>query len=514
MSDLDSSFDFRLRKEVRRDTAKLHDGLTGAVYPLDGVGCAIADAARDSLKAGELVSRVAGACGAMPERVERELRQMVLLGLFEDTCVESRKRLELIRKGEELASRVLENSRFSCQNSGACCRGYVFGSIREEEKIRIEALDPHKALPHLGKSPLFVETGTSSGKPTYRLGTVGEACVFLEEGPHCGLHRAFGAGAKPALCQLYPLAAIATIDGLKIYDRGECATFAVSARTGTLLEADIPRIRALVDEEIYHPMAQLHGSWRCDYGLILTLARRLDQEAKSHSPLAALHMIGHMSRGFIVALTKCPLEAGQPEAAGAVALARPSGKFRPSEEAVAANARAGLRAMAILAAGLAERVAPQDAFAPPFKAAASLLAEICRGGLGEAPLPERAQRAVAISVEGDCETALRLSLRQQLFGRELLLDDQLPAGLLRMAFVVALTLAGARLQALEGGQDVVLPHHLSAGHMIAKRTLHRPEPHGLLRVNGEQAWCILDALPLLATDLGFRRTDPRRSPTA
>ncbi|MGC1645137.1 MAG: hypothetical protein WA741_04855 [Candidatus Sulfotelmatobacter sp.] len=514
MSDLNSSFDFRLRKEVRRDTAKLHDGLTGAVYPLDGVGCAIADAARDPFKAGELVARVAGSCGAVPEQVERELRQMILLGLFEDTCVASRERLELIRKGEELASRVLEGSRFGCQNSGACCRGYVFGAIREEEKIRIEALDLHKALPRLGRSPLFVEAGTSLGRPTYRLGTVGEACVFLEDGPSCGLHRAFGAGAKPALCQLYPLAAIATIDGLKIYDRGECATFAVSAGTGTLLEEDIPRIRALVNEEIYHPMAQLHGSWRCDYGLILTLARRLDQEAKSHSPLSSLHTIGHVTRAFIVALTKCPLEAGQPEAAGEIVLSCPSEKFRPSEQAVAANARAGLRAMAILAAGLAERVAPQDAFAPPFKAAASLLVEICRGALGEAPLPERAQRAVAIAVEGDCESALRLSLRQQLFGRELLLDDQLPAGLLRMAFVVALTLAGARLRALDGGHDVVLPHHLSAGHMIAKRTLHRPEPHALLRVNGEQAWCILDALPLLATDLGFRRSDSSRSPTA
>jgi len=504
MGELNSSFDLRLREEVRLDEAKLHDGLTGGVYPLDGVGCAIADALGAHLKTGNLVSDVVGACGASPALVERELRQMVLLGLFEDTCVESRKRLELIRNGERLASRVLEGSRFGCQNSGACCRGYVFGSIREQEKIRIEALDPHKALPQLGKSPLFIEAGTSLGKPTYRLGTVGDACVFLEEGPRCGLHRAFGADAKPALCQLYPLAAIATIDGLKIYDRGECATFATSANTGTFLEEDIPRIRALVDEHIYHPMVQIHGAWRCDYGLILALARRLDREAKSQPSLSALHTIGHVSRGFIVALTKCPLEAGQPETAGAAALACPSEKFRPSEETVAANARAGLQAMAVLAAGLAERVAPQETLAPPFKAAASLLVEICRGALGEAPLPERAQRAVAISVEGDCETALRLSIRQQLFGRELLLDDQLPAGLLRIAFVVALTLAGARLRALDGGEDVVLPHHLSAGHMIAKRTLHRPEPHGLLRMNGEQAWCILDALPLLATDLGFR----------
>src|SRR5208282_198275 len=176
MGELNSSFDLRLREEVRLDEAKLHDGLTGGVYPLDGVGCAIADALGAHLKTGNLVSDVVGACGASPALVERELRQMVLLGLFEDTCVESRKRLELIRNGERLASRVLEGSRFGCQNSGACCRGYVFGSIRQQEKIRIEARDPHKALPQLGKSPLFVEAGTSLGKPTYRLGTVGDAC--------------------------------------------------------------------------------------------------------------------------------------------------------------------------------------------------------------------------------------------------------------------------------------------------------------------------------------------------
>src|ERR1017187_9758256 len=43
--------------------------------------------------------------------------------------------------------------------------------------------------------------------------------------------------------------------------------------------------------------------------------------------------------------------------------------------------------------------------------------------------------------------------------------------------------------------------------MTIKRTPHRPEPHGLLRVNGEQEWCILDVLPLLAGHLGFRRSN-------
>jgi hypothetical protein len=106
-------------------------------------------------------------------------------------------------------------------------------------------------------------------------------------------------------------------------------------------------------------------------------------------------------------------------------------------------------------------------------------------------------------MEGDSEQAMRLSLRQQLFGREMLLDDGLPAGLLRMVFVATLTLAGARLRALADGRKKVLPQHFSASHMAAKRMLHRPEPHGLLRANGEQAWPILDALPLLDRALGF-----------
>lgn len=499
MSKPKSCLNFRLRTEVKLDESELHDQLTGAKYALDDVGRAITDAVCEKVKTEELVGTVVGTCGASPAQVERELRQMVLLGLFENTCGQSRERLELARKGERLASRVLEGSRFSCQNSGACCRGYVFGSIREEERARIEALNPRRALRHLGDSPLFIEAGVSSGKPVYRLATKGDACVFLEEGPRCGLHAAFGPTAKPALCQLYPLSAVATIDGLKIYDRGECATFAVSARTGTFLEEDLPRIRALVDEDIYHPVVHVHGSWRCDYGVILVLARRLDQEADSQSPLQALHNIGHVARGFVMALTRCPFEPGQPEATIAEALGRTAQEQRPSPATVAENARAGLRAMKILALGLADRVAPHETFAPPFKAAAALLAEICHHAIDEAQITSRTKAAILL--DGDSEDALRLSLRQQIFGRELLLDDQLPAGLLRIAFVFALTLAGARLRTVSDGQKVVLPHHLSASHMIAKRMLHRPEPHGLLRANGEKAWCVLDALPLLASDL-------------
>ena len=54
---------------------------TGATYALDGVGCAIADAVGAHVKAGELVSKVVGACGASPAQVERELPADGLVGL-------------------------------------------------------------------------------------------------------------------------------------------------------------------------------------------------------------------------------------------------------------------------------------------------------------------------------------------------------------------------------------------------------------------------------------------------
>jgi hypothetical protein len=83
----------------------------------------------------------------------------------------------------------------------------------------------------------------------------------------------------------------------------------------------------------------------------------------------------------------------------------------------------------------------------------------------------------------------------------LLLDDSLPSGLLRMAFVVLLSLAGSHLLSRDDHSASVSPLHLSRSHMTVKRTLNRPEPHRLLRANGEQVWPILDALPLLASAL-------------
>jgi hypothetical protein len=484
----------------------LHDPLTGNTHRLSECGRAILGVLHSGPTAEEVIKEITRNGQFDRAVVEREIRQIMVLGLFEGTCVDIRARFGRIRRGEMPATRVLNDSRFRCQASGECCRGYVFGPISEDEKSRIEALNPRTALPQLGDRQLFEVMDTGSGTSGYRLATTDGACVFLEAGVRCGLHRAFGASAKPALCQLYPLAAAATIDGLKVYDRGECATFAISAQQGPLLAAEVPKIRALADRDIYHPAVRFYRSWTCDYGLVLALADRLDSDVRSRPPLHALHAIGYVVRGFILALTNCPLEEGQPEAAASQALARSADELRPSDAAMATNARTGLRKSVTLAGALAERAAPAKRHTPFFVRATSLFAEVCAHVLDGRPLSPSGQEALEIGTDAETDRALALSLRHQVFGRDLLLDCCLPAGLLRMALVVALSLAGSRVLARDERAVRVSPRHLSLSHMTVKRMLNRPEPQRLLRANGEQVWPVLDSLPLLAPVLGNRQS--------
>jgi Fe-S-cluster containining protein len=491
-----------LRSEVHREGAALRDTLTGHLHPLNPASARVLDVLEDGIAVDDPVAAVERRGFISRGEAERELRQLMLLGLLEGSCATFRRRLAHVTAGEAPAPRVLSGSRFACQHSGGCCRGYLFGPISADEKERIEALRPKQALPALAGKTLFEPLGNAGGTRSYRLGTAGDACVFLEPDSRCGLHRAFGAEAKPRLCRLFPLGAVATIDGLKIYDRGECATFAVSATSGTTLGEDLPRILDLVDPELHHPVAHLHGSWRCDYGLVLRLADRLDAEAAVQPPLDALHAIGHITRGFITALARCPLQAGEPEATSAAALGRSARECRPPEAHVSANGAAGLEKLALLAQALAARVAPADSAAPVFVAAVTVLSELCAHLRDRRPMSQSAAGALSASIDRRLGEPLTLSLRHQLYGRELLLDDRLEAGLLRIALGLLIALAGARAQAALHHRPRPTVAQLSLAHMIAMRTLHRPVPRALLLANGAQVWPILDALPLLAPPLG------------
>jgi Fe-S-cluster containining protein len=454
------AFGLRLRDDVYEHSSALHDRLTGFSQPVAEVN-------------------------------ERTLRELLLLGFFEGTCERSRVRLKELGATDAPRVRALEGTRFACGESGACCRGYVFGPVSAAEKRRIEELAPRAALPHLGDRPLFVETAPAGDEPVYRLATVGDTCVFLDERRQCGLHRAFGPAAKPRLCRLFPLATLKTIDGLKVYDRAECSTFAVSSRNGPFTDELVASIEGLGDEPLYHPAVRIHGSLRCDYGLILALSQRLDEEARAAPPLEALQRIGHVVRAFAVALTRCPLEPGQPEATVDALLAKPLAELRPSDEIVAAGATNGLRNLAALCDALADRASPSESMTPAFTAATSAAAAVCRGLLAEPATSPAPPLDTAVGA------ALTWSLRQQLFGRDLLLDESLPAGLLRIALVVSLTLVTVRALTSEQPRRRLSLTQLSARHMSIKRTLHRPEPHRLLAANDDKAWSVLDALPLL-----------------
>ena len=193
-----------LRPEVTLADGVLVDGLTGHAHRLAPAAREVGIALSTRAPAGEIAARLTRARGLGPAVVERELRHLVLLGLVEGAWDGVRARLGELRAGAVLAPSFLPETRLGCRLSGACCRGYLFGPIGEREKERIEALAPREALPYLPARPLFEPIGAASGLRRYRLATVGDACVFLDGHARCGLHAAFGAEAKPALCRMFP----------------------------------------------------------------------------------------------------------------------------------------------------------------------------------------------------------------------------------------------------------------------------------------------------------------------
>jgi Fe-S-cluster containining protein len=483
------AFNLCLQPEVAFDGARLKDSLTGHVHELKASARHLVRALDGSSNVSGVLERAARIARVPEAELEREVRQLLLLGLIRGSCQTARTRLALIRNGETLQTRVLPGSRVACQGSGACCRGYILGPIGQTEKQRIEALNPRSRLSYLTAEPLFEIEGERAGEVTYRLALRGDVCVFLDSNARCGLHAAFGTQAKPALCQLFPLAALATIDGLKVFDRGECANFAAGALHGAAVAAQIPAVLHDIEHRLYHPVVTIHHRWRCDYGMILMLTRRLDQELCSRPPLRALCAIGQQARSLIVALVRCPLESGEPELAASAALEAPLDETTGSG---VEGCRTGLRRIAELAGALRDRVAAHETHSPAFTRAAGGLAQLALALL-EPTLSSRS--ATRVQLDDSVERCLTLSLRQQIFGQELLLEESLPAGLLRMVLVILLTLLAAQSQAAQEGRHRVSMVDLSLGHMVVKRTLNRPLPRELLIANGEQAWPILDALP-------------------
>jgi Fe-S-cluster containining protein len=373
----------------------------------------------DGRPTAELLAALAVEHGPRP-RVENMLRRFLLLGLVDEAAVETRARLGALRRGEaRLVPAVLAGARFACQGSGACCQGHRLGPLADADAARLEAL---------GLADAVVQA--SDGR---FLAQIDGRCRFLEGDARCGLHRLHGAEAKPGFCRLYPLEVAATLEGMKIFDRGGCARIAQSARAGLPLAEQAPDVLALTGQahDLFHPVVRLDERTLCDYAHLLPFARAAIALVgrRAAGPGASLRAVGRWLARFGSALASCPLEPGEPERSrDAVLAAEPAELFAAVPDGVE---REGAEMLGVVLADLGELAATLGAtFGARY--AAAIVATLSRArdacfAVAEGGAPPR----------HDAAELVRLSLAQQLFSTYTVVADRATAGILRMAVLAA-----------------------------------------------------------------------------
>lgn len=476
----------RLRAHLRVEGDQLADDLLKRSYPLVGAMAAVVPRL-DGETAWDDVQAAVVAGGATADDAGEALRRLFVLHAIEgagDAMVAKLGRV--LRREESVPTSILEGARFACQGSGACCQGYAFGPLTDADVARLEALDLAAAFPAVAAP--YYETH-AAGRYLRR---DGERCVFLGADQRCGIHAAFGADAKPGFCRLYPLDSFGTVEGIRIVDRGTCATFGVSARTGLPLVDDLERVRPLLAAPALHHPVVLVDEWAWDYGLFLRFTTAATTMVRANRAPAAetLHAIGRLLDALALATARCPLAPGQPDAIVGSILALPdTAWYRPSRREAD-----GVRALVELLRALSETVTAALARNLIGSAAArvrsfSLLvdhtADTLDDGPGAPPPPPAA----------DVDEALRLSLRQQLFGRHLIVNNHAGAGLARIAIIQLLALAAARLDA---GPRPLTAADLSRGHMLTTRAFGSTMLDDTLAAHDPRWRLLLDGLPAAA----------------
>ena len=458
----DGAYRPRLRAHVEVGADRLFDRLLDREVPLEGAIAALAGRLDGSSSWPALLDELVAA-GHDADDLEGSMRGLLCLHLVEGAGDETIARLiDVLRAGRELPAVTIPGARFECQGSGACCTGYAFGPLSDADVARLDALDLAGAFPHL--TGPYVET-TERGRFLRR---AGDRCVFLDGDRRCGIHGAFGAEAKPGFCRLYPLDSFATIDGLRIADRGTCARFATSARRGLPLVDDLVRIRPLIEAPAFHhPIAIVDGGpW--DYGLFLRFTAAAAAlvgrpGARAGDSLAAA---GRLLDALVAAVRDCPIAPGQPDAAvDQVLELDPAGWYREPDHVAAVFGQRRL-------VSLLDELAPamSDAIA-----AGQLQSTTRRLGELEALVEQIAERLVErqgssepVILPADVEEALRTSMRQQLFGRRALVSGNAGTGLVRIGLIQLFALAAARADA---GDRPLVPGDLDRGHSLATRVL-------------------------------------------
>lgn len=478
-----TSYRPRLRAHVKIEQGRLEDGLLERSYPLEHAAAAVAPL----LDGVSEWSEIRANHGA--EAADAGLRRLLLLHAVEGAGDAMFAKLErVVRREETVPTSILEGARFGCQGSGACCQGYAFGPLTDADVAGLEALDLAAAFPQV-EAP-YVEA-KEGGRYLRRNG---DRCVFLDEDRRCGLHAAFGAEAKPGFCRLFPLDSFGTVEGIRVVDRGTCATFAVSARVGLPLVDDLVRVRPLLPPAVlHHPVAMVDG-WAWDYGIFLrfttaatTLVRR-----KLGTASETLMAIGRCLDALAVATARCPIEPGQPDAiVGAVLAINGASWYRaPREEAVVAGTRAIGELLGALRAAID---GGQTGTAVSRMRELAVLLEQAEGAIAADG------RSSTMAADAEVDEVLRLSMRQQLFGRSALVRGHAGAGLVRIAVIQLVALAGARIDA--GGRAITAAD-LNRGHVLAARGLEAGKLDEVLVEHGVRWRVVLDGLARAARVVG------------
>jgi lysine-N-methylase len=114
--------------------------------------------------------------------------------------------------------KVLAGEKFSCHGCGDCCRDWHVELVEGEER-RLTGLSWPSGDELAGKEVILRHGGRA-----YLTHRADGSCVYLNlENGRCRVHEAFGAGAKPAGCRLFPFNVVRTVgDEATVTARYDC----------------------------------------------------------------------------------------------------------------------------------------------------------------------------------------------------------------------------------------------------------------------------------------------------
>jgi hypothetical protein len=305
----------------------------------------------------------------------------------------------------------------------------LLGPITRAESQRLDEL--------MGAGPHVEE---QDGK-LYLLRDARGRCRFLGDDERCGVHARHGAEAKPATCRAFPIELVPTILGVRVVDRGTCASFPVSARAGLPLLDQLPPIEP---GPRFHPAVHL-GEVTIDYLYWLHVTDAAIERLRGEPAGQVLRWLGHVTETLATELSRCPIDPAEPT--------RTLRRIMEMNVHFSNSEGAGGEVATLVLDELAETAREAEVFGPLGAEIAATLGEVSRSLLEDPP---------GSKMDAD---ALRASLQQQLFGRRSLVAERVRPALLRIG-LLALCAARAprghehflRLLELGAAQSVLLHH--------------------------------------------------------